>query len=431
MSATLQSNYREPRLADSKDSIASVPNEFKPTKTNQMLDSQVRHNVITPTNAQSAVAGGQLTFQINGGQNNEWLKPKTVLLSCTLTPTVGAGYMYFKGMCSSASAIINRLSVYVNNVLVEQIDNYNTYKAILYTHCTSPSYVNRDLNIMELSTTGLVDDTIIDADSAILTANSYSVGILLNCGLFDSNKSLPLWLVNNIQVVIDFNSLVSSVVSVTGGQTVTALSITNPKLIYTTTVFDKLYNDSLRALLDTGMAFSLNMNMIKNYSVTRTADFTETHSFKMKSLNGIFMSSQLSSAIATTDGASGRAMSSINGMTQYSFLVDSTPIPSSPVLVSVTNQAQAYYHLNAAIGNLSDATITSNCDRVGYTTAGFVIGNDLRKSKSTDFALNCGTAVDTVYPSIVGVTASALYHFFYSYSAELLLTSNGDVRVVK
>lgn len=431
MSLALQTSYREPRV-DSKLQDSRIPNEFLPESSKTMVESNVKHNFVTAVNANSQNAGGQFVFTLNN-TSNEWLKSKSVCFSFSMTATTSGGSNpYFKSVTNSASGAIKMVSIYVNNVLVEQIDNYDKYKNILYTHATNSNYVIHDLNILEASRVTELG-TIPDAPSSasfFASAGTSTLNISLNCGLFDSLKAVPLFLLNNVQIVIDLQTINNSFICTTATQTVSSVVYTNPKLFYTTIQMDRLYNETIKAILASGNLFSIQMNMIRSASSSRTASFTEQLGINYKSLNGTFIAPVINADLSSTDPAVATTFGHFrqNGMTSVDWMLDNVRYPTYQI--DVTNEIPTtFMNLQAALGNLQDATITSLTRNANYSSCGFVVGVDLRRSKSSDY-IHVGTPCQMLYSNVNGVTASASYFHFHSYSGELLIGGDGSIRVV-
>lgn len=394
---------------------SEVPNEVVPQSSSKLIQSTSKQVSITCTGANSANAGGFLTFQLPSGSGAGWLKTKSIGFQFTVTPTTAGAAPDWAFNTRNATSVINRLTVSVGSQQIEQIQNYAQFSSILYTHCGSNDYSTHDATILEKHSATLASGTPITAIVPLFS------------GLLNSDKYIPLWLMSApIQIMIDFNTATAAFATTA----VTGYTVTNPKLLFEVVNMDPSYDNSIRqAMAESGQAFSIYMNSVLSAQTSQAlgATLSFNSGLSLSSLNGI-----LCASILTADMASGTAVKYFvqNGATQYRWFIDGQQYPQYPITCDANDQTLPFYSLQNTVGNVFDTTITSESDLTTYPTADFVTGVGLRRS--LDNALtHVGIPATQAITEIVGATAAATVFIFYLYSAQVLVDGNGSVMVLK
>jgi hypothetical protein len=176
----------------------AIPESLMSSRVPKAIPSMNRV-ISIPSQSGNASQGGQIVFQIAGGSNmNGFLRAGSAYLRmvCTVTKTLGGNAdneVCFANQTRSAASLINRLQISANGTMLETINRYDNWHAIVQSQGCNSGYVNNDSSIAEFADSSLVSGT---ATSAV-----FNISLPLFSGVLSNAKSFPLFLSGlNIQV---------------------------------------------------------------------------------------------------------------------------------------------------------------------------------------------------------------------------------------
>jgi hypothetical protein len=410
-------------LASYQDVINSktdIPNSITPESSSKLMEMNISKRMITPVNANSCGENGFLQFQLGTGPASGFLEPGTLVFYFTLTMsgTTNAADPCASGFpTGSMSSVIDRITVSVGSTVVEQVQNYNVFNAIMLSHATNNDFVHQDCSITEGCSRSYV------AAANVATA---TIMVPLNCGILNTEKALPLFLLSGgVNINIQFNSAAKSLYNGTGGGAVIgSFAISNPRLYYTQIDTPSVYQDLIRQGLNAGKLYSVMYHGIMGMSVAHGIGSTLSYTtgLSLSSVEAVFQTQHVATDL---NASSTQKMFKKNGNTNTILYVDGNRV--NPY--DLDNDQLVFYHLQDSVGSWYDTHITSNCDETSFDTDMYVKGFNLRRSKASSSFSHVGTPVNQLKIEVMGATASAVDYVHVVYSAELLIDANGQIAV--
>lgn len=401
------------------NSKTDIPNSITPESSSKLMEMNISKRMITPVNANSCGENGFLQFQLGTGSSAGFLEPNTLAFYFTLTMTTSGATNTAEGglPTNSLSCIIDRITVSVGSTVVEQVQSYNVFNALLLSHATTGDFVNRDLSITEGCSRGYV---------AVASTATADVIMPLNCGILNTEKALPLFLLSGgVNIQIQFSTAGKTLVNGTGGgATVNSFTVSNPRLYYTQIDTPSVYQDLIRQGLNAGKLYSVMYHGIMGMSVGHGAasNLSYTTGLSLSSVEAVFNTNLLDADVA--DSKQDKPFTK-NGQTNAILYVDGNRV--NPY--DIDKDCLVYYTLQDAIGNWYDSKITTNADETDFETSYWGRGWNLRRSKASSTFSHVGTPCNQMKLEVMGSTAACTEYIHVVYSAELLIDANGQIAV--
>ena len=232
-----------------------------------------------PTNGSTFGPGtiAQVDLQTNRG----FLDPASLSIRYKIT-TTSAGVTQTKIVGTPVYTFINKFVCYANSQTIETISNYNTVANMLVNlQMSVADKLGQQYNLgyLDITTTPVTNEAL-DGRLCIATTDTFSLSAPLYCLLGNSEKLIPLALLQNMRMEFTFESLanVSSNLTTDAASIMTGYTISNFEVVYNVVDFgqeiqrkifntnkirikSKSYNTSL-ATLATGA--NGNQNLIYN-----------------------------------------------------------------------------------------------------------------------------------------------------------------------
>ena len=215
--------------------MSTLPNIVNYSEPLLMLPENTTNVLVTalPTNASTFGPGtiAQVDLQTNRG----FLDPASLSIRYKVT-TVSAGVTQAKIVGTPVYTFINKFVCYANSQTIESISNYNTVANTL---------VNLQLNVADkvgnqynlgygnVLTTPVTNEAL-DGRLCSATTDTFSMSAPLYCLIGNSEKLIPLALLQNMRLEFTFESLanISSAVTADLGAIVTGYTISNFEVVY-------------------------------------------------------------------------------------------------------------------------------------------------------------------------------------------------------
>ena len=386
----------------------SIPEQFCSNKNPKPIPCSVQC-VNVPSLTGNANASGTSIIQIPCGSSagimcNPYLRFNLV--------TTSAGAYAFKGSVGSCTALINRLSTYVNSTQIDNIQNADQVYDMLLAHSSSNDWLTHDAQI-ELGA-GLTN---------FANGSSYNFCVPL-IGLLGSNQSMPLYLINGtVQVQIDWNSVGRAYF----GGTASAFTVSSVQIVYDRVQPEQAFVDSVRqSMMSAGSKFVFGYTNYQNSTLnTAAGQQTLNYGLNVSSLRAI-VSNQILTADLSDVAANGLSLA--NGLSQYIVSLDGRLVNNN-VLDTSSARAVVFAEMNKCFGRLFDATISDSSTAANYLTNNFAVGVSCQRTNE-NLAFS-GSPVSIVGLQVTTTAATfTLYNTFIS-DYQLLIDISGACEIVR
>lgn len=395
-----------------------------------------------PSQSGSANASGTLYWQIAGGSNaNGFLRAGSAYLRAQVVVTKGAGgadnSLIFANETNSASSLINRLQISANGTMLETINRYDNFHAIVQSQATNANYVNNDCSITEYAT--------VQSAVAAATTFTYNIAIPLFSGVLSNSKSWPLFLAG-LNIQIDLNSVLASFKTYgTTPSAVTAFTVSQAEIVFENVCPDFGLLDTMRAqMAQTGKMFELPMSTALGLTTSTTAaqtSFAYNVGLNLASVSGVLLAECKQSI---EQAATGAAQGDVNN----SFIRNSTEAQSNSrrfyidgkqlVNYDVWSDSQNFDECQRALSILLDPATTTLATRTTYCAAAvdagryFVVGQNSRRFNETNLCMT-GTPCQNLVIQLAksGTPVASSMYIYVLYDQVVVLDANGSCAVAK
>lgn len=409
-------------------SYDAVPEAWKSNKSAKPVSCSIQ-TVNIPALTGNATQSGTSVVQVPCGSSAGYIT--NPYLRFTLTITGGGApadnRAVFKGASKCATALINRLSTFVNSVQVDNIQNYDQVMDQLFSHSTSNDWVQRDAKLLLGSA----------VEHAVNGSASYTYVIPLT-GLLGAQQAFPAFLVNGVlQLSIDFNSVARALGSGANPNNATGFTISSVQFVYDKVTPDSSFLDKVRA--DMMMGGSKYIYSYTNYQsttiATQSGQQTINYGLNVSSLRGV-----IASQVATADLSSltAQGFSVNNDLSQFQVSLDGR-LQNNLVLDSVNAPAVCFAEMNKSLGRIFDASITDLSQDLdtagalpftgGYRTRYFLVGVSAQRSNEALAFSGSPVSVVSIQPTL-GATACTMFITFIS-DMQLVISPSGDVDLLR
>lgn len=396
-----------------------------------------------PSQSGNASASGTMTFQIAGGSNaNGFLRAGSAYLRAQVAVSKTAGgadnYLIFANETNSAASLINRLQISANGTMLETINRYDNFHAIVQSQATNANYVNQDCSITEYATV----QTAIGA----ATTYTYNIAIPLFSGVLSNAKSWPLFLAG-LNIQIDLNSTLAAFKSygATTPTAVTGYTVSQAEIVFENVCPDFGLLDTMRAqMAQTGKMFELPCSTALGLTTATTAaqtSFAYNVGLNLASVSGILLAECKQSI---EQAATGAAQGDVNN----SFIRNSTEAQSNSrrfyidgkqlVNYDVWSDSQNFDECQRALSILLDPATTTLATRTTYCAAAvdagryFVVGQNARRFNETNLCMT-GTPCQNLVIQLAksGTPVASSMYIYVLYDQVVVLDANGSCAVAK
>ena len=264
--------------------MSALPNQVNYQEPLLMLPENTTNFLATalPTNG-SSFGPGQIA-QVDLQTNRGFLDPASLSIRYKIT-TTSAGVTQTKIVGTPLYTFINKFVCYANSQTIETISNYNTVANLLVNLQMSVSdKVGQQFSLGYLDTfTSPVTNEALDGRLCSATTDTFSLSGPLYCMLSNSEKMIPLSVLQNMRMEFTFESLtnVSSNLTSDAGSIMTGYKIENFEVVYNVVdfgqevqrqIFDSSPNGKIRiktksyntSIAPIALGTSGNINLIYN-----------------------------------------------------------------------------------------------------------------------------------------------------------------------
>jgi len=429
--------------------MSALPNQVNYSEPLLMLPENTTNFLVAalPTNGSSFGPGS--IAQVDLTTNRGFLDPASLSFRYKITTTSAAGTQT-KIVGTPAYTFINKFVCYANSQTIETISNYNTVANML---------INLNLSVADKygqqyslgyadTTTTPLNTELLDGRLCITAGDTFSLSAPLYSLLGNSEKLIPLFLLQNMRLEFTFESLanVSSYLYAdvtTNGITMTNYSITNFEVVYNVIDFGQ---EVQRQIIAENPKIRIKSSSY-NTSIAPIASGTSgninlLYNLRYASIKSAFINfggTAAGNAAGTAANSANRNMDSIdptNSNGDFQLQIAGISYPQKP-LSSVNNKAGIMNELRRAMGSIfnnnvalsinayefsrSDSTITTydkpgkfwlgiNLQKLTIPSKAFFTGVSTQNSPITA-VINTGTSTNqlinamliAVYDAIIDI----------------------------
>jgi hypothetical protein len=395
-------------------SMDSIPEAFRSNRSAKPIPC-VLQTVNIPALSGNASAGGTSVIQIPCGASAGIMMNPYLSFKVKLTGTKDKK-VQFKGASSSGSALISRLSTYVNSVQVDNIQNADQVYDCLFSHSTSADWLAHDGKVLMLA--GVEDEF---KDVTEITRNI----VLPMIGMLGSQQAFPLYLINGqLQIQLDYNTINRSVFSADAA--VSAMVISDVQLVYDRLQPEQAFIESVRGAMAAGQNFVYAYTNYQSVPKASAANSTFNYGLNVSSLRGVIQTTVLTDDL-TDAKAQGKSVA--NGLSQFRVSLDGRLVNSN-TLNTTSSPALCFAEAQKCLSRVFDASITDNCTNTTYLTNSFFIGTSAQRVNEGLAFAGSPVSVASVETTAANNTTHTDFLLFIS-DYQLLVDASGSVQLVR
>ena len=398
-------------------SYDSVPQAFQSNKSAKPIPCSLQTTNVPALTASSSFSGTSIIQLPCGSSAGIMINPYIRFDVVYAGGAADSRYSY-KGSTKSASALLNRVSTYINSVQIDNIQNADQVYDTLFAHSTSNDWIVRDATVLMQSGVEITGQV---APQAQVTH------ILPLIGCLGTQSGIPLYLFNGtLQIQLDWNSYARSIY-LRQGTALTGATISNVQLVYDKISVEQAFVDKVRMDMMSGQKYVLGYTNFQSTALATVASGTAqlNYGLNVSSLRALVANQVVSADLADATAA---GLSVVNGVTQFQVSLDGRLVNSNTLNASVS-PALVFAELNKCFGRLFDASISDTCTNATYLTTAFAIG--VSAQRCNEALAFSGSPVSVLgLQTSVGASVTTMFCTFIS-DYQLLVDASGSVEIVR
>lgn len=215
--------------------MSALPNQVNYQEPLLMLPENTQNFLVAALPTNGSTFGPGSIAQVDLTTNRGFLDPASISIRYKIT-TTSASTTQTKIVGTPLYSFINKFVCYANSQTIETISNYNTVANMLVN--LNMSVADKvgsqyQLGYLDITTTPVTNEAL-DGRLCVATTDTFSLSGPLYCMLSNSEKLIPLFLLQNMRLEFTFESLanVSSNLSGDSGSIMTGYTISNFEVVY-------------------------------------------------------------------------------------------------------------------------------------------------------------------------------------------------------
>lgn len=405
-------------------SYDSVPQAFQSNKSAKPIPCSLQTTNV-PALTASASASGTSIVQLPCGASAGIMINPYIRFDIQLTGGGADSVVKFKGSTHSASAVLNRVSTYINSVQIDNIQNADQVYDILFAHSTSNDWLTRDANVLMATGVGATAAASLTAAATVGQAAAKTM-ILPLIGALGTQQGIPLYLFNGtLQIQLDFNSYARAFCD-TAGTASTGYSIANVQLVYDKISVEQAFVDKVRMDMMQGQKYVLGYTNFQSTTLaTQAGNQTLNYGLNVSSLRSVVSNSVLTADLATV---ANQGLSLPNGLSLFQVSLDGRLINSN-TLNAAANPALVFAELNKCFGRLFDASISDSSNAATYADTSFAVGVSAARCNEALAFSGSPVSVASISATVTAAAWTMTICFISDY--QLLVDASGSVEIVR
>ena len=384
--------------------MSALPNQVNYNEPLLMLPENTTNFLVAALPTNGSTFGPGSIAQVDLTTNRGFLDPASLSFRYKITTTSAAGQAT-KIVGTPAYTFINKYVCYANSQTIETISNYNTVANMLVNlQLSVADKLGQQYSLGYLdTTTSPVSNEALDGRLCTTAGETFSLSAPLYSLLGNSEKLIPLFLLQNMRLEFTFESLANVSSNLygdvtTNGSTMTGYTISNFEVIYNVIDFGQEVQRQIMSENPTGKirikSSSYNTSIAPIASGT-SGNINLIYNLRYASIKSAFLNiggTIVGTATATDPNSANKNMDSIdltvnNG--DYSLQIAGINYPQKP-LSTLNNKAGVMNELRRAMGSIFGSNVAMSINahefgRVGtsvttYDKPGkFYVGINLQK----------------------------------------------------
>ena len=371
--------------------MSALPNQVNYSEPLLMLPENTTNFLACALPTNGSTFGPGTIAQVDLQTNRGFLDPASLSIRYKIT-TTSAGVTQTKIVGTPVYTFINKFVCYANSQTIETISNYNTVANMLVNlQMSVADKLGQQYNLgyLDITTTPVTNEAL-DGRLCIATTDTFSLSAPLYCLLANSEKLIPLALLQNMRMEFTFESLANVSSNLTGdaGSIMTGYTISNFEVVYNVVDFgqeiqreifntnkirikSKSYNTSLATLASGANG---NQNLIYN--------------LRYASIKSAF----LNFGGTSTTNSSSRNLESVDPTSSngdFSLQIAGISYPQKP-LSSLNNKSGIMNELRRSMGSIFGNNVSMSINAVEFSRSDqtattydkpgkFIVGFNLEK----------------------------------------------------
>lgn len=215
--------------------MSALPNQVNYNEPLLMLPENCQNWLVAAVPTNGSTFGPGTIAQVDLTTNRGFLDPASISIRYKIT-TTSASTTQTKIVGTPLYTFINKFVCYANSQTIETISNYNTVANMLVNlqmDTASKLGQQYSLGYLDITTTPVTNEAL-DGRLCVATSDTFSLAGPLYCLLGNSEKLIPLFLLQNMRLEFTFESLanVSSNLTADAGSIMTGYTISNFEVVY-------------------------------------------------------------------------------------------------------------------------------------------------------------------------------------------------------
>jgi len=215
--------------------MSALPNQVNYSEPLLMLPENTTNFLVAALPTNGSTFGPGTIAQVDLTTNRGFLDPASISIRYKIT-TTSAATTQTKIVGTPAYTFINKFVCYANSQTIETISNYNTVANLLVNlqmDTASKLGQQYSLGYLDITTTPVTNEAL-DGRLCVATTDTFSLSAPLYSLLGNSEKLIPLFLLQNMRLEFTFESLANVSSNLTGdaGSIMTGYTISNFEVVY-------------------------------------------------------------------------------------------------------------------------------------------------------------------------------------------------------
>lgn len=407
---------------------SDIPASWMPSSEPRVASGGSQRIVAVSSQNGTVTSGQPLSFQLPSNLGSGFLKSGSAYIRMTVSVTQANAYSWCFRQYGAAESLFQRMTALLSGSIAEQIQNYNKLCASLKLHATNINYVASDDQLMQNT-----------MPTAFNAAQTLTVCVPINLGLFNAKCHLPLFLLSACQLQVDLDSAVQSFTSGSADQ-ITEFSVSQAQLIFEQLVPDSVYEQGVKQML-ASRVYQIPINTWYNTKLSNAAQVTQNIGLNSSSVKAVLWNVVVGNASRNSGAFTGDSQTSA-----YLYL-DGQLVSNS----NLSTPAEQFAEMNRALNLLTDITRTSwgpstnngvagnaavgdftvaALSRTAYSAGAYLGGLSCSRSDQAGFSFS-GTPVNTAVLQRSGGATAGDFYIYVALQQVVTVDMAGNINLIR
>jgi len=351
--------------------MSALPNQVNYSEPLLMLPENTTNFLVAALPSNGSSFGPGSIAQVDLTTNRGFLDPASLSIRYKIT-TTSAGVTQTKIVGTPAYTFINKYVCYANSQTIETISNYNTVANVLVNlQMSVADKLGQQYSLGYVDTTTTpVNNEALDGRLCVATTDTFYLSAPLYSLLGNSEKLIPLFLLQNMRLEFTFESLanVSSNLSTDSGSIMTGYSISNFEVVYNVIDFGQEIQRQIMAenpkIRIKSSSYNTSIAPIANGS---SGNINLLYNLRYASIKAVFLNfGGTSTTASSSKNMESFDITDITNGGDYSIQVAGISYPQK-ALSTLNNRAGIFNELRRTMGSLFGNNVSMSINAYEYT----------------------------------------------------------------